>query len=115
MGAFSIDIFTLDGGHGIVPLPKTTMSGLWNLFTAGSAENTMQSMPFGPRPKWHGPLNISSSPRSEQIPFRADIVPGLGPAHNRPGSRPRPGPGQNGMDLIVFSELQALNKFPVQS
>ena len=104
MGTININICIIDGAHGMLPLPQNTISALnrissepgllkipcgpWHL---GQAQAWARAQGFpgpvpGPdrkpwaraqaraRPKCHGPHGIFSSPGSELIPFRADIV-----------------------------------------
>ena len=98
MGAISVHIFTIDGDHGILPLPKNTLTALdrisseigllkipcvpWHLDRAkgwARAQGCPGPVP-GParqpwaRPKCQGPHDIFISPVSEQIRFRADMV-----------------------------------------
>ena len=104
MGTINMHIFTIDGAHGMIPLPQNTISALnrissepgllkipcgpWHLGRARAwarAQGFRSGPGTGPGkpwaraqawawPKCHGPHGIFSRPGSELIPFRAGIV-----------------------------------------
>ena len=104
MGTINGHIFNIDGAHGILPPPQNTMSALngissepgllkipcgpWHLGRAqawaraqtcpGPVPGPVRQLWAGAqawaRPKCHGPHCIFSSPGSELIPFRAEMV-----------------------------------------
>ena len=104
MGTINMHIFTIDGAHGMIPLPQNTISALnrissepgllkipcgpWHLGRARAwarAQGFRSGPGTGPGkpwaraqawawPKCHGPHGIFSRPGSELILFRAEMV-----------------------------------------